>query len=154
MAAAFAGPYVRRQRPGGPARQPGDFFKAQIQMMQKSGDRRLTDRHFLLRQNGLEFSQRDIRLLRHQFPDPLLVRRQSISLVPAEFCRTDTAGFAVEPTEAYDRADTHAKLLRSFRYRSAILRRPNYAYTQILRIRLPPGQSIERTEPIEWARVF
>jgi hypothetical protein len=105
--------------------------------MQKSGDRRLTDRHFLLRQNGLDLSQRDIRLLRHQFPDQLLVRRQSISLVPAEFCRTDTAGFAVEPTEAYDRADTHAKLLRSFRNRSAILRRPNYAYTQILRIRLP-----------------
>jgi hypothetical protein len=105
--------------------------------MQKSGDRRLTDRHFLLRQNGLDLSQRDIRLLRHQFPDQLLVRRQSISLVPAEFCRTDTAGFAVEPTEAYDRADTHAKLLRNFRNRSAILRRPNYAYTQILRIWLP-----------------
>ena len=73
-------------------------------MMQKSGDRRLTDRHFLLRQNGLDLSQRDIRLLRHQLPDQFLVPSQRISLVSAEFGRTDTAGFAVEPTEAYDRS--------------------------------------------------
>src|SRR5450755_3649557 len=104
--------------------------------MQKSGDRRLTDRHFLRRQNGLELSQRDIRLLRHQLPDQFLVRRQSVPLVPAEFGRTNAARFAVEPTEAYDRADAYAKLLRSFRNRSAILRRPNYARTQIIRIRL------------------
>jgi hypothetical protein len=105
--------------------------------MQKSGDRRVTDRHLLLRQDGLELSQRDIRLLHHRLPDQFFVRRQSVSLVPAEFGRPDTARFAVEPTEAYDRADTYAKLLRSFRDRSAILRRPNYAYTQILRIWLP-----------------
>lgn len=104
--------------------------------MQKSGDRRVTDRHLLLRQDGLELSQRDIRLLHHRLPDQFFVRRQSVSLVPAEFGRPDTARFAVEPTEAYDRADTHAKLFRSFRDGSTILRRSNDARTQILRIRL------------------
>src|SRR5450830_1268447 len=111
------------------------FFKAQIQMMQESGDRRLTDCHPLLRQNGLELCQRDIRLLHHQLPDQFLVRGQSISLVSAEFGRTNAARFAVQPTEAHDRADTYSKLLRSFRDGSAILSRPNDARTQILRIR-------------------
>src|SRR6267142_1353719 len=106
-------------------------------MMQKSGDRRLTNRHFLRRQYGLELSQRDIRLLCHQLPDQVLVRRQSIPLVPAEFGRTDTARFAVEPTKADHRADTHTEALRNFRYRGALLRRPHHARTQILRIRLP-----------------
>ena len=106
-------------------------------MMQKSGDRRPTDSHFLRRQNGLDLSQRDIRLLRQQLPHQLLVRRQSISLVTAKFGGTDTARFAVKPTKAHDRADTHAKLLRSFRNRGAIPRRPDYAFPQILRIRLP-----------------
>src|SRR5882672_7686993 len=106
-------------------------------MMQKSGDRRLTNRHFLRRQYGLELSQRDIRLLCHQLPDQVLVRRQSIPLVSAEFGRTDTARFAVEPTKADHRADTHTEALRNFRYRGALLRRPHHARTQILRIRLP-----------------
>jgi len=124
---------VRRRRLAGPARQrAGFFFEAQIQMVQKSGDRRLTDRHLLRRQDGLEFGQRDIRLLRHQFPDQLLVSRQSICLVPAELGRTDAARFAVEPAEADDRADAHSELLRNFRDSSAILRCPNYPLTQIL----------------------
>src|SRR5882762_5498367 len=106
-------------------------------MMQKSGDRRLTNRHFLRRQYGLELSQRDIRLLCHQLPDQVLVRRQSIPLVSAEFGRNDTARFAVEPTKADHRADTHTEALRNFRYRGALLRRPHHARTQILRIRLP-----------------
>src|SRR5450759_5689556 len=105
------------------------FFKAQIQMMQESGDRRLTDRHLLLRQKGLDLCQRDIRLLRHQLPDQFLVRGQSISLVPAEFGRTNAARFTVQPTEAHDRADTHSKLLRSFRDGSAILPRTCLLYT-------------------------
>src|SRR5258707_9528838 len=106
-------------------------------MMQKSGDRRLTNRHFLRRQYGLELSQRDIRLLCHQLPDQVLVRRQSIPLVSAEFGRNDTARFAVEPTKADHRADTHTEALRNFRYRGALLLRPHHARTQILRIRLP-----------------
>src|SRR5277367_1731118 len=63
--------------------------------------------------------------------------RQSISLVAAEFGRTDTAGFAVEPTETNHRADTHAELLRSFRDRGAILLRHHHPRPQILRKRLP-----------------
>src|SRR5258706_10567905 len=106
-------------------------------MMQKSGDRRLTNRHLLRRQYGLELSQRDIRLLCHQLPDQVLVRRQSMPLVSAEFGRNDTARFAVEPTKADHRADTHTEALRNFRYRGALLRRPHHARTQILRIRLP-----------------
>src|SRR5258707_5057721 len=106
-------------------------------MMQKSGDRRLTNHHFLRRQYGLELSQRDIRLLCHQLPDQVLVRRQSIPLVSTEFGRTDTARFAVEPTKADHRADTHTEALRNFRYRGALLLRPHHARTQILRIRLP-----------------
>src|SRR5882762_10598053 len=54
--------------------------------------------------------------------------------VPAEFGRTDAAHFTLEPTEAHDRTDAHAKLLRNFRDCDTILRRPNYAITQILRI--------------------
>src|SRR5713226_6527991 len=65
------------------------------------------------------------------------MRRQSISFVPAEFGRADTARFAVEPTETYHRADTHAELLRSFRNRGAILLRHHHACPQILPIRLP-----------------
>jgi hypothetical protein len=37
------------------------------------------------------------------------MRRKSISLVPAEFGWSDAARFAMEPTEPYDRADTHTK---------------------------------------------
>src|SRR6266849_2162509 len=65
------------------------------------------------------------------------MRRQSIPLVSAEFGRNDTARFAVEPTKADHRADTHTEALRNFRYRGALLRRPHHARTQILRIRLP-----------------
>src|SRR3979490_3255859 len=67
------------------------FFEAQFQMMQKPGDRGLTDRTLPLRKNGLEPSQGDVRLLSHQSPDQLLVRGQSVLLVPAELGRTDTA---------------------------------------------------------------
>jgi len=100
--------------------------------MQKPGDRRLRDRHLLGGQHRLELSQRDIRLLRYQVPDQFLVRRQRISLIPPEFGRTDAARFAAEPAEAYDRADAHSEPLRNFRDRRAILRCPNYAFTQIL----------------------
>jgi hypothetical protein len=105
-------------------------------MMQESGDRRLTDRHFLLRQSGLALCQRDIRLLSHQLPDEFLVRRQRISLVPAEFGWADTARFAVQPAKAHDRADAHAKFFRCFRDGNAILLRHDHTCTQIVRIRL------------------
>jgi len=100
--------------------------------MQKPGDRRLRDRHLLGGQHRPEFSQRDVRLLRHQVPDEFLVRRQRISLIPTKFGRTDATRLAAEPPEAYHRADAHSEPLRNFRDRRAILPCTNYAFTQIL----------------------
>src|SRR6266851_5210369 len=121
------------------------FFKGQLQMTQKSEDRRLADRDLLLRQFDLEFRQRDIRLLRHQLPDPLLMRRQGIRFVPAEFRRADTARFTLEPEEPPDRTQAHTMSLGSFLAGRSLLDRLNHACAQIVRIRLrhscwPPSQ--------------
>src|ERR1019366_9826852 len=53
------------------------FFKGQLQMMQKPGDRRLAHRDLLLCQSELELRQRDIRLFRNKLPDQFFMRRQS-----------------------------------------------------------------------------
>src|SRR6266581_3080725 len=58
-------------------------------MMQKPGDRRLSDRDLFLLQSVLEFGQRDVRLLRYQLPHQILVRRQREIFVAAEY------GFAI-----------------------------------------------------------
>src|ERR1700736_4091297 len=50
-----------------------------------------------------------------QRSDTLLIRRQRIFLVPAEFGRTDAARFTVASEETHDGTDPHAKLLRRFR---------------------------------------
>jgi len=80
LAAVSARPYV-----GGDVRHPARgrrlFFKAQIQMMQKSGDRGLTDCHFLGRQNGLDLRQ-VISGCSALIAGQILMRRQSISFVP------------------------------------------------------------------------
>src|SRR3984893_18512285 len=91
------------------------FFKGQLQMMQKPGDRRLSNRDLLLCQSVLEFGQRDVRLLRYQLPHQILVRRQREILVAAELGRTDAARFPVKLEEADDRTDADPALLRSFR---------------------------------------
>jgi hypothetical protein len=77
---------------------PQTFFKGQLQMMQKPGDRRLPDRDLPLRQSVLKFGQRDVRLPRHQLPHQILVRRQREILVTAELGRTDAARFSIAPT--------------------------------------------------------
>src|ERR1019366_6197811 len=102
------------------------FFKGQLQMMQKRGDRRLADRYLLFRQSALEFRQRDIRLFSHQLPDQILVRCQSKLLVATDLGRADAARPAVKPQKAHDRADAHATLIRSFRDRRAVLNRADY----------------------------
>src|ERR1700681_2394308 len=89
------------------------FFKGQLQMMQKPGDRRLADRDLLLCQPGLELRQRDVRLLRHQLPDQIFMRRQREILVTAKLGRADDTRLSVKPEEAA--ADAHFALLRSFR---------------------------------------
>ena len=122
-------------------------------MMQKPGDRRLADRDLLLCQSGLEFRQRDVRLLHHQLPDQILVPRQREILVAAKLGRADAARFAVKPEEAADRADAHVALLRSFRNGGATLDRCDYASTQILRKWLrhpcwpPPSRKLESYPP-------
>src|SRR5271167_3260683 len=125
------------------------FFKGQLQMMQKPGDRRLANRDLFLPQSVLEFGQRNIRLLRYHLPHQIFVRRQREILVAAEFRRLDAARFPVKLEEAADRADADAALLRSFRDGGPALDRPDHSSTQILRIRLrhscwpPPSRKLE-----------
>src|SRR6266581_271686 len=90
------------------------FFKGQIQITQEAKDRGLTNRDFPLRQCGPKLCQRDIRLLRHQLPDPLLVRGQRIRFVSAEFRWTDAAGFALASKEPSDRTQTDVMSLSGF----------------------------------------
>src|SRR5207249_7429043 len=67
------------------------FFKGQVQMPQKSEDRRKADLNLVLRQSGCNLRQRNIGLLRHPLSDPLLVRGQSVALVTAKLRRTDAS---------------------------------------------------------------
>src|ERR1700751_2826404 len=118
-------------------------------MMQKPGDRRLSDRDLFLRQSVFEFGQSDVRLLRHQLPHQILMRSQREILVAAKFGRLDAARLPVKLEEADDRADADAALLRSFRDSGSALDRPNHSPTQTLRIRLrhpcwpPPSRQLE-----------
>src|SRR6202040_2305592 len=118
-------------------------------MMQKPGDRRLSDRDRFLPEPVAEFGQRDVRLLCYQLPHQILVPRQREILVAAEFGRPDAARLPVKLKEADDRADADAALLRSFRDGGPALDRPNHSPTQILRIRLrhscwpPPSRKLE-----------
>src|ERR1700704_1266968 len=118
-------------------------------MMQKPGDRRLSDRDLFLPQSIFEFGQCDVRLLSYQLPHQILVRRQRKIFVAAEFGRPDAARLPVKLEEADDRADADTALLRSFRDGGPALNRPNHSPTQILRIRLrhacrpPPSRQLE-----------
>src|SRR6266851_10009464 len=125
------------------------FFKGQLQMMQKPGDRRLSDRDLFLRQSIFEFGQRDVRLLRYQLPHQILVHRQRENFVAAEFGRVDAARLPVKLKEADHRADADPALLRSFRDRGPALDRLDHTPTQIRRIwlrhacRPPPSRQLE-----------
>src|SRR6266852_9129089 len=118
-------------------------------MMQKPGDRRLSNRDLFLPEPVFEFGQRDVRLLSYQLPHQVLMRRQREIFVAAEFGRLDAARLPVKLEEADDRADADAALLRSFRDGGPALNRPNHPPTQILRIRLrhpcwpPPSRHLE-----------
>src|SRR5450432_2137761 len=118
-------------------------------MMQKPGDRRLSDRDLFLRQSVFEFGQSDVRLLRYQLPHQILVRRQREILVAAEFGRVDAARLPVKLEEADDGTDADPALLRSFGDGGAALDRPDHSPAQIRRIWLrhscwpPPSRQLE-----------
>src|SRR5450755_844119 len=118
-------------------------------MMQKPGDRRLSDRDLFLRQSVFEFGQSDVRLLRYQLPHQILVRRQREILVAAEFGRVDAARPPVKLEEADDGTDADPALLRSFGDGGAALDRPDHSPAQIRRIWLrhscwpPPSRQLE-----------
>src|ERR1700682_3718565 len=118
-------------------------------MMQKPGDRRLSDRDLFLRQSVFEFGQSDVRLLRYQLPHQILVRRQREILVAAEFGRVDAARLPVKLEEADDGTDADPALLRSFGDGGAALDRPDHSPAQIRRIwlrhscRPPPSRQLE-----------
>src|SRR4249920_1814427 len=118
-------------------------------MIQESGDRRLADRHLFLRQPGLEFRQRNVRLLYHQFPDQSLMRHQRELLVAAKLGGADATCVAVNFEEAHHRADAHPTLLGGLGYGIATINRRDHAPTQVLRIRLrhpcwpPPSRKLE-----------
>ena len=147
-------PYARRQRRAYPARRPADFFlKGNFKWCRNRAIDDLPTVTLLLRQPGLEFRQRDVRLFRYQFPDQLLMRRQHKILVAAELGRADATRLAVKLEEAHDRAYANPALLGSFRYRSAGINRLDYARSQVLRIRLrhpcwpPPSRKLESYSP-------
>jgi hypothetical protein len=94
-------------------------------MMQKPGDRRLSDGDLFLRQTFFEFGQRDVRLLRYQLPHQILVRRQREIFAVAKFGRVDAARLLVKLEEANDRADADPALLGSFRDSGPALDRPD-----------------------------
>lgn len=77
-------------------------------MMQKPGDRRLSDRDLFLPQSIFEFGKCDVRLLSYQLPHQILMRRQRKILVAAEFGRLDAARLPAKLEEADDRADADA----------------------------------------------
>src|SRR6266700_7173914 len=125
-------------------------------MMQKPGDRRLSDSDLFLPQSVLEFGQRDVRLFRYQLPHQILVHRQRESFVAAEFGRVDAARFPVKLEEADDGADANSALLRGLRNGGPALDGPDHSPTQILRIRLrhscwpPPSRQLESCSRRYW----
>src|SRR5262245_28827099 len=121
------------------------FFNGQLQMTQEPKDRCLTDLDPPLRQHGLEFCQRDVRLLCQHPPDQALMCCQSVWFVPAELRRTDTPTFALEPEKPPDRTQANLMSLGSFLPRRTFLDRFDHPGAQIVRIRLrhsswPPPQ--------------
>src|SRR6266436_8213947 len=112
------------------------FFKGQLQMMKKTGNRRLADCDLFLRQTGHKLFQRDVRLVRHQLPNQFLMLCKREILVAAKLSRTYAAGFPVKFQEPDNRTDADPVVFCGFRYRGAIQNCLNRSSAQIFRIRL------------------
>jgi hypothetical protein len=72
-------------------------------MMKKARNRRLADCDLFLRQSGCKLCERNVRLVRHQLPNQLLMLYKREILVAAKLRRTDAGGVPVKfhepPTE-------------------------------------------------------
>src|SRR5262249_56470000 len=112
------------------------FLKGNFRLTKKSKDRLLPNTDFSLPQPSPHPRQSNVRLLRHQSPDPLLMRRQRVLLVPAEFGGTDTAGFTFQPQKPADRTKAHAKSFGRLLPGRTLLDLLNHACTQVVGIRL------------------
>ena len=97
--------------------------------MQKPRDRRLAHSNPVLRQSNPKLFQRDIRLIRYQLPNQILVPRQRKILVAAKLGRADAARFPVKPEKADNRSDADPTLLPSLRDRRPTLNRIDHMYT-------------------------
>src|SRR3954453_4758722 len=96
------------------------FFKGQLQMMKKARNRRLADCDLFLRQSGCKLCERNVRLVRHQLPNQLLMLCKREILVAAKLRRTDAASVPVKFNEPADRTDAEPALFRRFRDGGAI----------------------------------
>src|SRR5262245_11862026 len=83
------------------------FFKTESEMAKEAEDRGLADSQRLLRQPGLEFGQRNVRLRVHPARNPRPVLLQRIAFVPTKPLGLDTPGAAPTREKATDRTDAH-----------------------------------------------
>ena len=88
------------------------FFIRQPEMAQKAEHRRGRNHHPSLGKPGLQFQQRQVRLLGNPSLDPLGILRQRIILVATKLVRTDAAGGAVSPDVAANRTQADPAQLR------------------------------------------
>ena len=89
-----------------------DFFLSSNPSGAKTERSRLTDFYFKLRQAGLIFQQRAIRLRRNQFRHAIGMRCQSMLLVPAKLIRTDGPRFPLASDQPPNGAQAHTTQLQ------------------------------------------
>src|ERR1700691_1679956 len=76
------------------------FFKAHVDVMEKSRNRRLAHVHVFFGQANLKLHKSTILLFGHEFLNSSCVVLKRKSLVPAKLVWSDTARFALTPDES------------------------------------------------------
>src|ERR1700674_2946431 len=79
------------------------FFKGQVEVVEEPRNCRLAHRHLFFRQAISKLRKRTIRLFRYKFLNQIGMWFKRERLVPAEFVRTDTAGFTLTLNESATR---------------------------------------------------
>jgi hypothetical protein len=125
----------RRRLPDLAPRRVRSFFKSQVEVVEKSRDRRFAHLHLLFRQPGFKLRQRAIRLFGHQRPHQIGVWRKSKCLVPAEFARLDTTRFALTPDEPPNSAQSQIIQFGDFLTGMTDVNCRNNAFAKIVRVR-------------------